>query len=224
MTKISKSTASAAKLKEQVATLTKELADLASSEAEADEFRASSSKQYAADKEETTTAIEGVKQALSVLREYYAADGKAHDADEGTGSSIISLLEVCESDFSKSLAEMEVAESSEASAYEKMKKANAITKVSKEQEVKYETKEAASLDKATAEVTADLETTQSELSGVMETLASLAKSCTSKVESYAARTAARASEIAGLKEALSILEEQTVLLQSKSRRLLRGRH
>mmetsp|Transcript_146082 Transcript_146082/g.266200 ORF Transcript_146082/g.266200 Transcript_146082/m.266200 type:complete len:683 (+) Transcript_146082:72-2120(+) len=223
-TKISKSTASAAKLKEQVATLQKELADLASSEAEADEFRVASKAQYTADKEETTTAIDGVKQALSVLREYYAKDGKAHEADEGTGSSIISLLEVCESDFSKSLAEMEVAESTAAAAYEKMKKSNAITKVSKEQEVKYETNEAAALDKATAEDTADLETVQSELTGVMESLASLATSCTSKVESYSARTAARASEIAGLKEALSILEQQTVLLQSKSRRLLRGRH
>jgi len=224
MTKISKSTAAAAKLKEQVATLQKELADLAKAEAEADEFRASSHKQYVADKEETTTAIEGVKTALAVLREYYAKEGKAHTADEGTGSSIISLLEVCESDFSKSLAEMEVAETQAVAVYEKMKKENPITKITKEQDVKYKTKEAASLDKTTAEDKADLDTVQSELSAVVETLASLAKQCTSKVESYSERTAARAAEIAGLKEALSILEEQTVLLQSKSRRLLRGPH
>jgi len=224
MTKISKSSAAAAKLKEQVATLQKELADLAKAEAEADEFRASSHKQYVADKDETTTAIEGVKTALAVLREYYAKEGKAHGADEGTGSSIISLLEVCESDFSKSLAEMEVAETQAVAVYEKMKKENPITKITKEQDVKYKTKEAASLDKTTSEDKADLDTVQSELSGVVETLASLAKQCTSKVETYAERTAARAAEIAGLKEALSILEEQTVLLQSKSRRMLRGPH
>mmetsp|Transcript_4079 Transcript_4079/g.7206 ORF Transcript_4079/g.7206 Transcript_4079/m.7206 type:complete len:689 (+) Transcript_4079:81-2147(+) len=221
-TKISKSTASAAKLKEQVATLQKELADLASSEAEADEFRVASKAQYTADKEETTTAIDGVKQALSVLREYYAKDGKAHEADEGTGSSIISLLEVCESDFSKSLAEMEVAETQAVAVYEKMKKENPITRIQKEQDVKYKTKEATSLDKATSEDQSDLETVQSELSGVVESLASLAKQCTSKVETYSERKASREAEIAGLKEALSILEEQTVLLQSKSKRLLRG--
>mmetsp|Transcript_97322 Transcript_97322/g.177945 ORF Transcript_97322/g.177945 Transcript_97322/m.177945 type:complete len:684 (+) Transcript_97322:59-2110(+) len=222
MTKISKSSAAAAKLKEQVATLQKELADLAKSEAEADAFRMSSNKKYLADKEEATTAIEGVKQALQVLREYFAKDGKAHSADEGSGSSIISLLEVCESDFSKSLAEMEVAETQAVAVYDEMKKENPIIKIQKEQDVKYKTKEATSLDKATSEDQSDLETVQSELSGVVESLASLAKQCTSKVETYSERKASREAEIAGLKEALSILEEQTVLLQSKSKRLLRG--
>jgi len=224
MTKISKNTAAEAKLNEQVATLQKELADLAKAEAEADAFRAASHKQYVADKDETTTAIDGVKTALAVLREYYAKDGKAHTADEGTGSSVISLLEVCESDFSKSLAEMEVAETQAVAVYEKMKKENPITRIQKEQDVKYKTKEAAGLSKGTAEDNADLETVQSELSGVVESLASLAQQCTSKVETYAERTAARAAEIAGLKEALSILEEQTVLLQAKSKRLLRRPH
>mmetsp|Transcript_4071 Transcript_4071/g.7189 ORF Transcript_4071/g.7189 Transcript_4071/m.7189 type:complete len:120 (-) Transcript_4071:41-400(-) len=118
---------------------------------------------------------------------------------------------------------MEVAETQAVAVYEKMKKENPIVKIQKEQDVKYKTKEATSLDKATSEDKADLDTVQSELSGVVETLASLAKQCTSKVETYAEKKAARDAEIAGLKEALTILEQQTVLLETNSRRMLRGR-
>ena len=46
------------------------------------------------------------KKALSVLKDYYAKGDKSHSAAEGAGSGIISLLEVCESDFTKGLTEM----------------------------------------------------------------------------------------------------------------------
>ena len=55
--------------------------------------------------------IEGVKTALSVLRDYYAQEGQGHSAAGGAGGGIVSMLEVVESDFTKGLAEMESAES-----------------------------------------------------------------------------------------------------------------
>merc|ERR1719321_2480880 len=108
-----------AKLKEQVAGLQKELAQLASSQAEMDKIRAEEKALYDKNHAEMKQGVEGVQKALSVLKDYYASEGKSHTSADGAGSGIISMLEVVESDFSKDLAEMEVTESTAASEYEK---------------------------------------------------------------------------------------------------------
>merc|ERR1719235_2067391 len=112
--------------------------------------------------------LEGVKLALKVLREYYAKEGKAHEAQDGAASGIIGMLEVVESDFSKGLAEMIAIEEAAVAEYEKMTKENEIAKTTKEQDVKYKTKEAKSLDKAVAELTSDREGLQTELDAVLD--------------------------------------------------------
>merc|ERR1719253_2073802 len=119
-TKISSMTAKSAKLKEEVATLNNELAQLASSQAEMDKIRSDEKAVFTKNSAEMKAGIEGVKKALSVLKEYYAKDGKDHEAAEGAGSGIIGLLEVCESDFTKGLNEMEVTEATSAAEYEKV--------------------------------------------------------------------------------------------------------
>merc|ERR1711976_606418 len=129
--------------------------------------------------------------------------------------------EVCESDFSKSLAEMRTTEETAAAAYEQETKENAITKTTKEQDAKYKEKEAVQLKKASAEAGNDRSGFQAELDAVLEYLGKLEDRCVAKAESYADRTAAREAEIAGLKEAMEILEGESALLQ-KSARSLRG--
>merc|ERR1719373_1434696 len=94
--------------------------------------------------------------ALKVLKEYYSKSDKSHSAAEGAGSGIISLLEVCESDFSKGLAEMTAEEETAASEYEAYCKEDEIAVTTKSQDVKYKTKEAASLDKTVSELSSDL--------------------------------------------------------------------
>merc|ERR1719301_295418 len=96
--------------------------------------------------------VKGVKMALKVLRDYYSSDDKSHDSADGAGSGIIGLLEVCESDFSKGLAEMVAAEEASASEYDATSKENAIAKTTKEQDVKYKTAEHVGLDKTIAEL------------------------------------------------------------------------
>merc|ERR1719214_126970 len=91
-------------------------------------------------------------------------------------------------------------------------------KVTKEQDVKYKTKEAKDLDKATAEATADREGLQTELDAVLKYWDSLTDQCVAKVEPYEERKRRREAEIAGLKEALAILEGEAVLLQQTSSR------
>merc|ERR1712127_844309 len=92
----------------------------------------------------------------------------------------------------------------------------------KDQDVKYKTKESKRLDKYSSELSADLTGVQAELDAVLEYLSKIEGECIAKAESYAARKARFESEIAGLKEALSILESETALVQRRSQRVLRG--
>jgi hypothetical protein len=90
------------------------------------------------------------------------------------------------------------------------------------QDLKYKTKEAKSLDKATSETNADKSTVLQELDAVNEYNTGIKARCVAKAETYAERSRRRQEEIAGLKEALSILEGEAVLLQQASRHMLRG--
>merc|ERR1719253_196411 len=150
-TSIDSMSAKNAKLKEEAATLQRELAQLASSQAEMDKIRSDEKALYAKNHAEMKQGVAGVQKALSVLRDYYASEGKSHSAADGAGSGIIGMLEVVESDFTKDLAEMEVVESTSASDYDKVTKENEIARTMKGQDVKYKTKEAAGLDKSVSE-------------------------------------------------------------------------
>merc|ERR1711963_1282396 len=130
------------------------------------------------------------------------------------GGGIISLLEVCEADFSKNLAQITADEESAAAEYEQQTKANEIEKTAKDQDVKYKTKESKSLDKSSAELSSDRTGVQAELDAVSEYLTKIEGECIAKAETYEARKARRESEIAGLKKALQILESETALMQT----------
>jgi hypothetical protein len=226
-TKIDQMSTRSAQLKEEVATLSKELADLAKSQAEMDKVREEEKAAFDKNKPEMEEGLEGIKLALKVLRDYYAKEDKAHTAAEGAGGGIIGMLEVVESDFSKGLAEMISVEEAAAAEYEKQTKENEIAKTSKEQDVKYKTKEAKSLDKAVAEHTADREGLQTELDAVLDYWEKIQEQCIAKAEPYEERKKRREAEIAGLKEALSILEGEAALIQKHvhhHRNALRGRH
>jgi len=187
-----------------------------------DDIRADEKAVYEKNKPELEAGLKGVKLALKILNDYYAKADKAHSSSEGAGSGIIGMLEVIESDFTKGLTEMVAAEQTAAASYERETKENAIEKTTKTQDVKYKTKEAAGLDKAVAELTADREGVESELDAVNDYLASLEKKCTYKVESYEERKARREAEINGLKEALDILESETAFVQTSAHHALRG--
>jgi len=222
-TKLDEMSAKSAKLKEEVATLQKELAELAKSQAEMDKIRQDEHDVYVRDKAEMEEGLEGIKMALKILREYYGKEDMAHAAAEGASSGIIGMMEVIESDFSKGLAEMNTAEEGAQEEYEKTTQENEITKNLKEQDVKYKTKEAKGLDKAITESTSDKEGLEGELASVMEYLKTLDPICIAKPDTYEERKARREAEIAGLKEALQILEGEAVFVQKKSK-TLRGAH
>merc|ERR1712160_190403 len=163
-TRINQAAAKSAKLKEEVATLEAELAGL-------DKLRAEEKAAFEESSAELEKGLSGIKAALKVLNEYYAKEDKSHDAADGAGSGIISLLEVCEADFSKNLAQVTTDEETAVAEYEKETKENEIEKTTKTQDVKYKTKESKELDKYAAELSSDRAGVQDELDAVLEYLA-----------------------------------------------------
>merc|ERR1719305_2081071 len=124
-TKIDKATAKIAKLKEEIATLQEELAAIAKAQAEADEIRAEEAAAWKDAKADYESGVEGVGMALQVLRDYYAEKEEAlvqtqHDKATGAATGIIGMLEVVESDFTKSLAEGTAKEAMAQEEYEKL--------------------------------------------------------------------------------------------------------
>jgi len=220
-TRIDRQTAQSTQLKEEVAALQGALAKLANSQAEMDRIRQEEHDAFTSSKAELDKAITGIKLALKILNEYYAKD-HSHSAAEGASSGIIALLEVCEADFSKNLAQITSDEELAASEYEQVSKDNQVERTAKTQDVKYKVKEFKRLDKFTNELTADRTGVQAELDAVNEYLAKIHSECDEKVESYATRKARREAEIAGLKSALNTLETETSFIQQRAHRQLRG--
>jgi len=223
-TKISQMTSSSQKLKAEVATLQKELAALTKTQAEMDQLRQKENAAYKKSKPEMESGLNGVKKALKVLKEYYAKPAFVQTQAGTKGpSEIIGLLEVAESDFSKLLAEMIAEEEQAQAAYDETSQENAVVRTTKEQDVKFKTKEAAGLDKGSAELKADLGGVSDELSAIQDYDKQLKQRCNAKPPSYEEIKKRREAEIAGLKEALTTLEGGAMLIQeSVSHHTLRG--
>jgi len=217
-TKKEQKEAQSTKLKEEVATLQKELAEIASTQAKMDSLRAEEKAAYEVTKPELEKAVTGIQLALKTLKDYYAK-AATHGASEGAGDGIISLLEVAEADFSKNLSEVVAEEQVAAGAYKDQTRENGMTKLTKEKDVEYKTKEAASLDKAVSELTTDLEGVQDELDAVNSAWKTLTAQCVAKPETYEERKARREAEITGLKDALEVLESEAAFVQVSAKHL-----
>merc|ERR1719482_80079 len=192
------------------------------------EIRAEENGNYKVAKAELEQGLGGVRKALGVLRDYYGgaaallqtqdespsafmqqpAVPQQHEKSSGAGGSIINILEVCESDFANNLAKEESQEADSAEDYEKVTQENKVNTATKSQDAKYKTKEAAGLDKQISELSSDRDTSNTELSAVLEYYSKVKERCVAKPETYEQRKARREAEIDGLKEALSILENE----------------
>merc|ERR1719327_1394480 len=240
-TKIDQATARSTQLKAEVKELQGELAALAKEQADMDKTRSENHAAYLEAKADLELGLSGVRKALDTLRSYYGGSAALiqneqafgsfmqqpakpviHSKSTGAGDSIIGILEVVESDFAANLAKVETEEADQADDYEKTTQENAVTKTTKIQDVKYKTQEFTGLDKSIAEMSADRESTESELSSVMEYYGQVKDRCIAKPETYEERQAKRQAEIKGLKQALEILETETAFVQRKRRGNMRG--
>merc|ERR1719169_244889 len=159
-----------------------------------------------------------VKQASVQEKGKQPAFGSKTGGD--TASTILSILEVSASDFTKLLAETEAAEAEAAATYEKLTDDNKVSKASKTAEVRGKESEIKSLTVALAHHNEDYKMVEKEYGSVMEYLDKLKPECETKAMSYAEKKQRRENEIEGLKEALAIIDgtavpspEATALIQ-----------
>jgi hypothetical protein len=211
-TRIDKATSTVATLKTEVAELSEQLNEAAASLREATKLRTEENAAYKKASSDFKASAEAVASAMTVLSEFYGSAALIQmkqpsfaSANSDSGNGIISFLEVAESDFTRLLAESEADEAEAQKAYEELSQAAAVSKATKEAEVKGKTSEIKSLEVAVADSTADLESSSKELDAVMEYIEKLKDQCVSKAMTYEERKAKRDSEVAGLKSALEIL-------------------
>jgi len=211
--RIEKSEAGKAKLKEQISTLNMEIAEIDNGMKEATELRTKEKTEFEASSAEYKQSADAVANAIQVLQSYYSQGsfvqaGQAPElggAKSDIGSTIISMLEVAESEFTELLSESTAAENAAAAAFEKLSRKSKLSKTAKIEEVKGKESETKTLEMNLLNYKEDKETTGKELDAVLEYLDKLKPQCETKVMSYAERKARREADIAGLKEALAIL-------------------
>merc|ERR1719281_2019054 len=211
--RIEKATATIAELKEQIKALQEQMAEMDAAQAEATALRTKEHEEYLKASKDYKDSAEAVANAIAVLNDYYSSGSfvQTKEAPELGGaktdiaSTIMSMLEVAESDFTSLLAEAEASEKAAQSSYDKLTKQNALTKAANTEEVKAKDSKVKSEETALLNYKEDFATTGKELDAVLSYLDKLKPQCETKVMTYAERVAKREAEIEGLKEALEIL-------------------
>merc|ERR1719316_1986150 len=184
-TKTDEMSTKSTQLKQEVAVIQKELAELAQTQATMDDVRMKEKAEFGTAKAELDQGIAGIKLALKTLRDYYAKGAGSSDA----GNGIISMLEVAESDCTKNLQDITSAEEQAASSYEEDTKENDMEKTTKTQDAKYKSKEAKGLDESVAETSSDRTSVQTELDAVNEYFEKIKAKCVVKPEPYKSKEA-----------------------------------
>merc|ERR1719207_428383 len=214
---------------EAIKTLEAEIAEIDKAQAEATEIRTTENADYLKASKDFKDSAEAVAKAIEVLKNFYegsfvqisskttqkSKQPSFGSAKSDTASTIISVLEMSEEDFTTLLAETEATETEAANAYTKLTHENKVSKASKETEAKGKASEIKSLTVQLGHSKEDHASVSKELDAVLAYLDKLKPECESKAMSYEERKAAREAEIAGLKEALEILSGQAMLVQTK---------
>jgi len=223
-------TSTIAELTESIKTLESEVAEIDKAQAEATEIRTTEHADYAQASKDFKESAEAVAKAIEVLKAFYEGgsfmqvasktSNKAKQPEFGgaksdIASTIISVLEMSEEDFTTLLAECEATEDAAAKAYETLTDENKVSKATKQTEAKGKASEVKSLTVQLEHSKEDSASVSAELDAVLAYIDKLKPQCVEKAMSYAEKKAAREAEIAGLKEALGILSGG-MFLQTKA--------
>merc|ERR1719311_1179524 len=218
--RIDGATSTIAELTEAIKTLESEVAAIDKAQAEATELRTTEKADYMKASSDFKASAEAVAKAIEVLKNFYEGSFRQVGSKTGLKSkqpefggaksdiahTIISVLEMSEEDFTTLLAESEATEDEAAKAYAALTDENKMSKATKETEAKGKASEVKSLTVQLSHSKEDHASVSSELDAVNAYIDKLRPQCEEKAMSYAEKKAKREAEIAGLKEALSILD------------------
>merc|ERR1719261_2153843 len=213
---------------ESIKTLEAEIATIDKAQSEATMIRTTEHEDYLVASKDFKDSAEAVAKAIEVLKNFYEGSFiqlssktnlKSKQPELGGAKSdiahtIISVLEMSEEDFTTLLAETEATEDEAAKAYKTLTDENKVSKASKEAEAKGKASEIKSLTVQLEHSKEDHASVSSELDAVNAYIDKLRPQCEEKAMSYAEKKAKREAEIAGLKEALGILEGGLALAQT----------
>merc|ERR1719428_1360155 len=166
-TRIEKAEAATAKLSEAVTKLQRELAAMDAGQAEATKLRQAEHANFETAVQDYHDGQQACAGAITVLRNYYeGGDSFVQAPQSGAAHSIIGLLEVAESDFSRMEADARAAESAAQQAYDTMKTENEVTRAATTTEIRGKQDEVKRLTVQSGDYKADREGVQTELAAV----------------------------------------------------------
>jgi len=213
-------------LEENIADLTDEIASIDKTQAEATAMRNEEHANFVKVTTDFTGAAEAVDDAIDALKEYYGSfiqtsrkSTKAvakNDAPPVLGGAksdsaggIMSILETMGEEFRKTVKTAGAEERAAQDAYDTLTQENKVSKSSKEAEIKGAQSEIKSLKVAIKDNGEDHKMASKELASINEYVAKLKPQCGGRTVPYEERKAKMEAEIAGLKEGLAILEDES---------------
>merc|ERR1719359_1480319 len=160
-------------------------AEMDAAQAEATSLRSKENEEFLKASKDYKDSAEAVANAISVLQEYYSSGSFAQvnkapelgGAKTDIAETIMSMLEVAESDFTSLLAEAEAGESAAQSSYDKLTEQNSVTKAANTEEIKGKEAKVKSEETALLNYKEDFATTGKELDAVLAYLDKLKPQC-----------------------------------------------
>merc|ERR1719281_459955 len=229
---IEQMTAETQKLATEIEELSADVAASDAAVAKATKIREEEKTKNTATIEDAKVAKAAVEKALAILKDFYekAASATAlvqtktivslrqsmpETFDEpftGTGGEggVIGMLEVILSDFERLEAETTEEELTSQKEYDAFMADSSEDKETKTTSIKEKTTKKTTLDSDTAQAKKDLKSTNEELEAALAYFEKLKPSCVDAGESYEERVARRKEEIESLKEALKILQGESI--------------
>jgi len=191
--------------RERVSTLQQQIATMERERQKATELRTQQKDKFAQQLPEIEKSLEGVRRAIEVLKQYYGLRESDVQHKRKDGGTIVSVLEVIESDFAKLLVETKTTEETQKDNFAKFSKTSSTTIAAKTTEMK-------SLRTTVQKERSDRTEIRSDYSSVMEQVESvkaykskLKGQCTNQADQYKEREAQRQRDLEGLRQALEII-------------------
>lgn len=219
--------ASIAKLTENMANLSKQIQELDRGISDATELRSKEKAKNMETIQDAVSAQSAVNQALAVLRHFYEKAGEATALSQqpsdspkifdapfqgmsGEGGGVIGMLEVIQADFARLESETQSSETAAQDEYARFMSEVKANKAEKAQESDSNAAKKQDDTDALASAKDDLEGTQNELAAAIAFSDKLKPSCINSGVSFEDRTARRKAELESLKQALEIMQGESV--------------